>query len=256
MKKLMMGLVGAVMSVGVALGESTPVVKPMSAAAPLRMITEATFPPYEYMKGTKIDGIDVEICRQIAAKLGKGLAVEDAKFDAVIPSLISGKADIAAAGITVTEERKKQVDFSVPYVTTGCVFVRKVGTKFAKGEDAKGKRIGVQSGTTSDTYCVETLKQEPERYDSPAAAVAALKAGKVDVVLADIDPAKNCVKGEPSLEISDLVTREDYAVAVRKGDTKTLFAANKVIKGLKKSGEMQKIIDRYTAESDKLKEAK
>jgi len=114
----------------------------------------------------------------------------------------------------------------------------------------------VQSGTTSDTFCVDTLKLEPERFDSPAAAVAALKAGKVEVVLADIDPAKNCVKGEATLEISDLVTREDYAVAVQKGNTKLLFAVNQVIKKMQKSGELAKIIAAYTADADKLKEAK
>lgn len=224
--------------------------------AKLRMITEATFPPYEFMRGTEIVGIDVEICRRIAQQMGRELAVEDAKFDAVIPSLISGKADLAAAGITVTEDRKKRVDFSVPYVTTGCVFIRRKGTSFAVAADAKGKKVGVQSGTTSDTFCVEQLKQEPERFDSPAAAVAALKGGKVEVVLADIDPAKNCVKGDPTLEISDLVTREDYAIAVRKGNTSLLFAVNKVVKKLKRSGELAKIVKQYTEEADRLKEAK
>lgn len=222
----------------------------------LRMITEATFPPYEYMRGQEIVGIDIEICRAVANRMGMELVIEDAKFDAVIPSLIANKADIAAAGITVTDDRKKNVDFSIPYVTTGCVFVRKVGTAFKTAADAKGKKIGVQSGTTSDTYCVDTLQQEPERYDSPASAVAALKAGKVEVVLADIDPAKNCVKGEPTLEISDLVTHEDYAVAVQKGDNKLLFEVNKTIKALKKSGELDKIIKKFTEESNKLKETK
>ena len=222
----------------------------------LRMITEATFPPYEFMRGKEIVGIDIEICRRVAKELGRELAIEDAKFDAVIPSLISGKADIAAAGITVTEDRKRSVDFSVPYVTTGCVFVRRKGDAFNKAEDVKGKKIGVQSGTTSDTFCVDELKMEPERFDSPAAAVAALKAGKCDVVMSDIDPARNAVKGEPDLELSDLVTKEDYAVAVRKGDTKILFAVNKVVNELKTSGELDKIVEQFTAESDSLKEAK
>lgn len=257
MKKLMMTLMGAAILAGTAFADDAKKEAPKPAEEKtLRMITEATFPPYEYMKGKEIVGIDVEVCEAIAKKLGCKLVVEDSKFDAVIPSLKTGKADIAAAGITVTEDRKKSVDFSVPYVTTGCVFVRTKGSAFNKGEDARGKKVGVQSGTTSDTYCVDTLKQEPERFDSPAAAVAALKVGKVDVVLADVDPAKNCVRGEPTLEISDFVTSESYAVAVQKGNTKLLFAANKVIKDLKKSGKLDEIIRRCTAESDKLKESK
>ena len=230
----------------------SPTCSAADAQPPMRLITEATFPPYEFLRGGEVVGIDVEICRRIATALGRELVVEDTKFDSVIPALISGKADIAAAGITVTEERKAQVDFSIPYVTTGCVFIRKVGTPFEQGEDAKGKRIGVQSGTTSDTYCVETLGQEPERYDSPGSAVQALKTGKIDVVLADIDPAKNCVKGEPGLEISGLVTREDYAVAVQKGNAALLQKANEVIADLRMS-ELDRIVRSYTEESDALK---
>lgn len=221
----------------------------------LRMITEATFPPYEFLRGTEIVGIDVEICRAVAKEMGKELIVEDAKFDSVIPALISGKADIAAAGITVTEDRKAKVDFSIPYVSTGIVIIYKKATPFLKGEEAKGKKVGVQSGTTSDTYCVDNLKQEPERFDSPAAAVAALKAGKVDLVIADIDPAKNCVKGEDDLAISDFITKEDYAIAIRKGNPEFLATMNKVIAQLKESGELDAWIAKFTDEADKLKEA-
>ena len=86
--------------------------------------------------------------------------------------------------------------------------------------------------------------------------LAALKAGKCDVVMSDIDPARNAVKGEDALELSDLVTKEDYAIAVAKGNTKLLFVVNKVVSELKASGEMDKIIARYTEEADSLKEAK
>ena len=74
--------------------------------ASLKMITEATFPPYEFLRGSEIVGIDVEICKAVAKKLGREFAVESVNFDSVIPTVISGKADLAAAGITVTEDRK------------------------------------------------------------------------------------------------------------------------------------------------------
>lgn len=229
-----------------------PVFSAKAGEPPLRLITEASFPPYEYLDGKEIVGIDIEICRRIAERCNRELVIEDAKFDSVIPALVSGKADLAAAGITVREDRKEQVDFSIPYVTTGCVFIRKKGTPFSVGEDARGKRVGVQSGTTSDTYCVETLGIEPDRYDSPGSAVQALKTGKVDVVLADVDPARNCIKDEPELEISDFVTRESYAIAVRKGNAEMLAIVNDVI-GELTSSEMDRIIARYTHEADQLK---
>ena len=220
----------------------------------LKMITEATFPPYEFLRGNEIVGIDVEICKAVAAKLGVGFEVESVNFDSVIPTVISGKADLAAAGITVTEDRKKNVDFSVPYVKTGVVFVYKKSAPYAKGADAKGKKVGVQSGTTSEEFVVGQLHQQPERFDSPAAAVAALKAGRVDVVIADIDPAKNCVKGEADLALSDFITTEEYAVAIRKGRPELLQAINEVIAELKANGQLAKWIAEYTAEADNLKE--
>ena len=243
MKKLMLGLLGAALLAGCG-GETNTI----------KMITEATFPPYEFMRGQEIVGIDVEICRAVAAKLGKTFKSETVDFDSVIPAVISGKADLAAAGITVTEDRKKNVDFSVPYVKTGIVVIYKKDNPFTDAEQLKGKKIGVQGGTTSENYVLENLKQEPERSRSPAEAVAGLKAGRVEFVIADIDPAKNCVKGEADLALSDFITSEEYAVAIRKGQPELLKAINETIAELKASGQLDKWIADFTAEADKLKD--
>ena len=244
MKKIaILGLVAAVLCGCVKKDEDT-----------IRMITEATFPPYEFLRGDEVVGIDVEICRAVAEKLGKKFVVESVNFDSVIPTVISGKADLAAAGITITEDRKQNVDFSVPYVKTGIVFVYKPTDPYLTGDAAKGKKVGVQSGTTSETYVIETLGQQPERFDSPAAAVAALKAGRVDVVLADVDPAKNCVKGEDSLAVSDFVTTEEYAVAIRKGQPELLKVINETIEELKANGKLAAWTVQFTEEADKLKD--
>ena len=220
----------------------------------LKMITEATFPPYEFLRGQEVVGIDVEICRAVARKLNRPFKAETVDFDSVIPAVISGKADLAAAGITVTEDRKKNVDFSIPYVKTGIVVIFKKASPFTDAAQLKGKKIGVQSGTTSETYVLEQLKQEPERCKSPAEAVAALKAGRVDFVISDIDPAKNCVKGEADLALSDFITSEEYAVAIRKGQPELLKAIDETIAELKKSGQLAKWVRQFTEESDKLKD--
>ena len=220
----------------------------------LKMITEATFPPYEFLRGQDIVGIDVEICRAVAEKLGRPFKAETVDFDSVIPAVISGKADLAAAGITVTEDRKKNVDFSIPYVTTGILVVYAKDNPFKSVDQLKGMKIGVQGGTTSETFVLEKLGQEPDRSRSPAEAVAALKAGRVDFVIADINPAKNCVKGEPELALSEPITSEDYAVAIRKGQPDLLKAINETITELKANGKLDKWIEDYTKESDALKE--
>ena len=245
MKKMMMLALGAAMAAVCGCGEKDN---------SLKMITEATFPPYEFLRGREIVGIDVEICRAVAQKLGKGFACETVDFDSVIPAVISGKADVAAAGITVNEDRKKNVDFSIPYVKTGIVVIYKKANPFKEPSQLKGRKIGVQGGTTSETYVLDQLKQEPERTRSPAEAVAALKAGRVDFVIADIDPAKNCVKGEADLALSDFITSEEYAVAIRKGQPALLKAINETIAELKADGRLAKWVADYTAEADKLKD--
>ena len=243
MKKLLIGLVGAAMICGCGEKDNS-----------LKMITEATFPPYEFLRGQEIAGIDVEICRAVAKKLNRPFKAETVDFDSVIPAVISGKADLAAAGITVTEDRKKNVDFSIPYVKTGIVVIYKKSNPFKNIEQLKGKKIGVQGGTTSETFVLEQLKQEPERSKSPAEAVAALKSGRVEFVIADIDPAKNCVKGEADLALSDFITSEEHAVAIRKGQPELLKAINETITELKSSGQLDQWIRQFTEESDKLKD--
>ena len=243
MKKLILVVVGAAMLAGCGQKDDNS----------LKMITEATFPPYEFLRGQEIAGIDVEICRAVAQKLNRPFKAETVDFDSVIPAVISGKAHLAAAGITVTEDRKKNVDFSIPYVKTGIVVIYKKSNPFTGKDQLKGKKIGVQSGTTSETFVLEQLLQEPERTKSPAEAVAALKSGRVDFVIADIDPAKNCVKGEAELALSDFITSEEYAVAIRKGQPELLKAIDETITELKASGQLDQWIRQFTEESDKLK---
>ena len=244
MKKLIVGLMGAALLAGCGNSDSNTV----------KMITEATFPPYEFLRGQEIVGIDVEICRAVAQKLGKQFKAETVDFDSVIPAVISGKADLAAAGITITEDRKKNVDFSIPYVKTGIVVIYKKSNPYKDAAQLKGKKIGVQGGTTSETYVLEKLGQEPDRSRSPAEAVAGLKSGRVEFVISDIDPAKNCVKGESDLALSDFITSEEYAVAIRKGQPELLKVINETIAELKANGKLAKWIADFTAESNKLKE--
>ena len=104
----------------------------------LVMVTNATFPPYEYMAGNEIDGIDPAVVRLVTSRLGYDLEIRDMNFDSLIPAVQSGKAHIAAAGITVTEERKKQVLFTLPYVISKQVILVKKDSPIRGVKDLKG----------------------------------------------------------------------------------------------------------------------
>ena len=199
MKKMMVLALGAAMAVVCGCGEKDN---------SLKMITEATFPPYEFLRGSEIVGIDVEICKAVAAKLGKTFAVENVDFDSVIPSVMSGKADIAAAGITVTEDRKKNVDFSDVYAKTEIVLIYKKSAPVLTAADCKGKRIGVQGGNTAETIVIEQFKQEPERFRSAAEACAALKAGRCEAG-EELRPRRGRARNRPQAGQPRRVCRRD-----------------------------------------------
>ncbi len=215
------------------------------------MATAATFPPYEFLRGQKVVGIDVELCQAIAQKLGKRFQVEDMDFDLVLSSVISRKADCAAASITVTDDRKKNVAFSIPYVKTGIVVVSRKGEPYAGLDQLKGRKIGVQSGTTSDAFVRDVLKQEPERFNSPPEACAAMLAGRCAFVIADVNPAQICVKNDGRLVLSDYLTSEEYAIAVAKGNTNLLATVNAVIREVQADGRLDRWIAAYTEECEK-----
>lgn len=229
-----------------------------SEGGTLIMATNAEFPPYEYHDssqtgpdGSDIVGIDAEIAGAIAEKLGKELVIEDIAFDSLIPELQSGKADFVAAGMTVTEDRLVNVDFSDTYATAVQSIIVTKDSTIAGPDDLAGKKIGVQQGTTGDLYATDDFGDESvERYPKGVDAVQALVQGKVDAVIIDNEPAKVFASDNDSLMLLDTAyAEEEYAIAVKKGNTELLDQINAVIQELKDSGEMDAIIGKYiTAE--------
>lgn len=211
----------------------------------LIMATNATFPPYEFVSGQEIDGIDPAIVRTIAERIGCVLEIQDMSFDSVIPAVQSGKADIAASGITVTEERKKQVNFTLPYVIAEQLIIVPKDSRITEVKDLKNARVGVQHGTTGDLYMSQNIK-EPERFANAPVAIAALLAGKLDAVVVDSEPANIFVKQRPQLKLlTKPLTYEEYAFAVNKNNAELLKKFNTELSRMKDSGELAKIISSY-----------
>lgn len=243
----------------------------------LVMATNAAFPPYEFKDGENFAGIDVEIAEKIAEKLGMTLEIQDVDFGAIIDGVATGKYDMGMAGLTVTEERKKSVNFSETYATGVQVIIVKDGSAIASLDDIfvfddngdpttlknTDIKVGVQQDTTGDIYSSSdvtgwglndvkedgtTVTDRVVRFKTGAEAVEALKTGKVDMVIIDNEPAKSFVdanEGIHILEGDNEYAVEDYAICVAKENTELLEKINGALKELQEDGTVKAIVDKY-----------
>lgn len=216
----------------------------------LVMGTNAEFPPYEYYEGQEIVGIDAEMAAAVAEKLGMELQIEDMAFDSLIAALSSGKVDMVAAGMTVTEERLASVNFSDTYATGVQVIIVAEDSDIAGEADLNGKTVGVQLGTTGDIFADDIEGATVERYNKGMEAVQALSQGKIDAVIIDNEPAKVFVSEVEGLKIlEEAFVTEDYAIAIAKDNEELLEKVNTALAELKEDGTLQAIVDKYiTAE--------
>ena len=223
-------------------------------AGKLIMATNAAFPPYEFIEGNEIVGIDAEIAGAIAEKLGLELQIDDMEFDSIVESVKGGKADIGLAGMTVTPERQEVINFTASYATGVQVVIVAEGSAITSVDDlfAEGANhlIGVQRNTTGDLYSTWDLEDAGlatvERYSKGADAVQALLTGKVDCVVIDNEPAKAFVEANEGLKILDTeYAIEDYAAAMNKDNTELYEAVNAALEELIADGTVKSIVEKY-----------
>ena len=239
-----------------------PTDAPTEEAKELKMVTNAYFAPYEYFEGEKIVGIDAEIAAAIAEKLGATLTIESINFDSIISSVNAGDADFGMAGITVTEERLEEVDFTESYATGCQMLVVKKDSAFNSLDDLvaypydeekeefitagnTATKIGVQLGTTGALYA-EWDGYNAVPYTTANEAILALKNGDVDCVMIDSAPAQNFVDNNTDLRMVDTAYLiEEYAICVKKGNKDLLDKINAAILALMEDGTIDEIIEKY-----------
>lgn len=232
----------------------------------LVVYTEAGFAPFEYMSDGKIVGVDVDIMNKVGERLGKEVVFENVNFDMIVDTVAAGKlANVGAAGLSITEERKEKVDFSVPYYTASLYVIYKTGDESApeitqsdKNADGiiywdslAGMNIGIQGGTTADLFLGDELAEGGSLYDTGAKktsfsslSVAVNDIGNnINVVIIDELPAKTLVANNDGLACLPLYYKgatpaedesavDEYAIAVTKGQTEILDAINAVLNEL------------------------
>ena len=217
----------------------------------LTMATNAFFPPYEFYEGEKIVGIDAEIAEAIAKKLGLELVINNMEFNSIITAVTTKAADFGLAGMTVTEDRLKEVDFSISYASGVQSIVVKEGSAITTVEDlyAEGAttKIGVQLGTTGDIYASDDFGADRvTQYNNGNEAILALQKGDVDCVIIDNEPAKAFVAANEGLKVLDTAyAEEDYAACFAQDNDALCAAVNDAIEALITDGTIDAIIEKY-----------
>lgn len=217
----------------------------------LIMVTEAGFAPYEYTEdGETVIGVDVDIANEIAKALGRELEIQNMDFDSALLAVQQGKADFAAAGISVTPEREEVMDFSIEYATSKqVVVINKEAARVASVDDLTADTVvGVQAGTVADSYCQDDLgTKDLKQYSKFMEAAMDLKNDKIDCIIMDSLPAEEMVKANDDLEILDgEVFTDKYAIAVEKGNTELLDQINEVLQKLVDEGKVEEFIVNHT----------
>ena len=214
----------------------------------LVMVTEAGFAPYEYYENGKVVGVDIEIANEIAKELNKNLVIKDIAFDSIINELKSGKADFAAAGMSITEDRLKEVDFTIEYIVSEQVVVVRNDSQINNIDDIKDKTISVQLGTVADQYVTKNYKEaKVNRLKKFLVAAEDVKNNKSDCIVMDKLPALELVKKNPELKILDGTLFEDkYGMAVKKGNKELLDQINKVLERLIREGKIEEYTVKFS----------
>ncbi len=216
--------------------------------------TNAEFPPYEFMADDgSYEGIDIEVAGLIADKLGLELQVDNMGFTQCLEAVQSGRSDMALAGVTVTKKRLVNMDFSNSYATGVQVVIVPEDSPIETPDDlANADLIGVQEGTTGYIYCSAPVEEDGfgedhvNAYEDGAVAIQALLAGKIDCVVIDNEPAKAYVAANPGLKILETpFAVEDYAIALKKGNTEMADSVNAILAELIADGSVQEVIDKY-----------
>lgn len=222
---------------------------PQQAAAEkvLRVGTEPAFAPFEFQKegSNEFTGFDMDLIRAIGAKMGYKVEIVSMGFDALIPALNSGNIDVAIAGMSITDERKKVIVFSDPYYTSGLiVMTKKADTTINSFKDLEGKRIAVQIGTTGANKAAEVKNAKVTAFNDNTAAALELKNGGADAVINDSPVLKYYLQQGGSADakiVGDVMNAEEYGIAVKKGNEKLAAEINKALATMKQNGEYDKL---------------
>lgn len=207
--------------------------------------TNAEYPPFESLQNGKIIGLDADIIEAVAEKLDIKYEWLDTTFDGLIPALQAKKMDVVIAGMSITTEREKAVNFSIPYLTSKVAFVVNKEKPYQTLEELKGKKFGAELGTTKEAAARKIEGAEVTPFSSSTGALMALKSGKIDAIVLDESVALNFIETNPELMIGIILEGEPKAIAFNKDDNELKEKFNEALQELLDNGTIQKLREKY-----------
>ena len=213
----------------------------------LRVATDATFPPMEFVENGKKTGFDVELVEAVAAKMGKKVEWVDIDFKGLVPGLIAKRYDMAVSAIYITDERKKVVDFTQPYYAGGLVAMVKDGSPIAKLADLNGKKVSVQVGTKSVSYLTDNYpKVQRVEVEKNQEMFNLVDIGRADAAVTGKPAAFQYIRTRGGMKVlPEQLTTEEYGMAIRKDTPELTAAVNKALAQLKADGGYKAIVDKW-----------
>lgn len=248
MKKIVSLALASVMSVAVLAGCGSKKEEAGSNTSEnvLTMATNAEFPPFEYLEGGEIVGADVDMAKALAEELGMKLEITNIDFDAALTGAATGKYDVAIAGITATDERKQNMNFSENYYKASQAIIVTADSEIKTAADLEGKTISCQEGTTGEQYLLDE-NYDIQSFKTGAEAVSALTAGKVSAVVIDnaVATALSEKQEGKTVVLDEALTEESYAIALKKGNDELTQKINDALKTLEDNGKLAEIFEKY-----------
>lgn len=227
------------------------------AAKVLRIGTNADFAPFEFqdVSGKEYEGFDMDLIRALAKEMGYQADIQNLNFDGLIPALESGNIDVIIAGMSINDERRQKVDFSDPYYKSGLtIIIKKDNKDIMKFSDLVGKKVAVQIGTTSAMEVRKMEGVEVREFNSSADTFLELKSGGVDAVVNDrpVNDYYIMQSGVSDVRaLTDLLTSEDYGIAVSKKNPELTKKVNEALKKMRDNGEYDKIFQKWFGTTSK-----
>jgi ABC-type amino acid transport substrate-binding protein len=213
--------------------------------------SDIPYAPFEFGREPDYQGFDVDIVNEVAKRLDLEAEFVKTPFDPIFRNLAQGRFDMVASATTITPEREKTVDFSVPYFPADQSLMVKRGSDIRTTDDLEDKRVGAQVGTTGADYAKDKVKgaETIRTYDLVDDAFKALQAGQVDAVIADFPVQKYAERSRKELQVVQRIeTGEEYGLGFNKEDTKLREEVNKALNEMKEDGTYTRIYKKWFEE--------